>query len=152
MLEKNREKYLRNQKGFSIPELMVVLLVAAIILVLALPQMISSRRLMKFSAMQRQFSSTLIEARQEAMSQRRAVTFRYDDSIKRITIHGGSFGSFGDVKNKTVELSGFGVGRERDNLRQTDGRSDNRARRYDQSDGFGFKPCQCYVSARWLGA
>lgn len=109
MLEKNREKHLRNEKGFSLPELMVVLLVGAIILVLALPQIISSRRLMKFSATQRQFSSTLIEARQEAMSQRRAVTFRYDDSIKRITIHGGSFGSFGDVKNKTVGLSGFGV-------------------------------------------
>ncbi len=109
MIGKNREKFSRNEKGFSLPELLVVLLVAAIILVLALPQIISSRRLMKFSAIQRQVASTLAETRQEAMSQRRAITFRYDNTIKRITIHGGSFGAFGDVKNKTVELSGFGV-------------------------------------------
>ena len=109
MLRKKREKLLRNEKGFSLPELIVVLLIAGIILVLALPQIISSRRLMKFSSIQRQVASTLTETRQEAMSQRRAVTFRYDDAIKRITIHGGSFGVLGDVKNKTVELAGFGV-------------------------------------------
>lgn len=109
MLKRKRGKILRNEKGFSIPELMVVLLVASIILVLALPQMISSRRLMKFASIQRQFASTLNEARQEAMSQRRTVVFRYDDSIKKITIHGGSFGGFGDAKNKTFDLTGSGV-------------------------------------------
>jgi prepilin-type N-terminal cleavage/methylation domain-containing protein len=109
MLGKSRKKLLQNENGFSIPELMVVLLVGAIILVLALPQIISSRRLMKFSAMQKQFASTLAEARQEAMSQRRVVTFRYDDLIKRITIHGGSFGAFGDAANKTVDFTGNGV-------------------------------------------
>lgn len=109
MLERKRGKILRNEKGFSIPELMVVLLVAAIILVLALPQMISSRRLMKFASIQRQFASSLTEARQEAMSQRRTVVFRYDDSIKKITIHGGSFGGFGDPKNKTFDLTGSGI-------------------------------------------
>lgn len=109
MLRKKREKLLRNEKGFSLPELTVVLLVAGIILVLALPQIISSRRLMKFSSIQKQVASTLTETRQEAMSQRRAVTFRYDDTSKRITIHGGSFGAVGDAKNKIVELAGFGV-------------------------------------------
>jgi prepilin-type N-terminal cleavage/methylation domain-containing protein len=109
MLGKTREKFTRNQKGFSIPELLVVLLIAAIILALALPQIISSRRLMKFASIQRQVASTLTETRQEAMSQRRAVTFRYDNRNKRITIHGGSFGDFGNANNKIVELSGFGI-------------------------------------------
>ncbi|MET0751977.1 MAG: GspH/FimT family pseudopilin, partial [Pyrinomonadaceae bacterium] len=96
-------------KGFSLPELLIVLLVGAIILVLALPQLISSRRLMKFSAMQKQVSASLIEARQEAMSQRKAVTFCYDDRNKQLITYGGDFGAFGDAKNKVHNLTGFGV-------------------------------------------
>ena len=103
--EKNRTK----EKGFSLPEVIVVLLIGAILLVLALPQLISSRRLMKFSAMQRQVAASLIEARQEAMSQRRAVTFCYEDRNKQLIIYGGSFGAFGDPKNKVHDLTGFGV-------------------------------------------
>ena len=110
MLAVNTEKYLtKNNKGFSIPELLIVLLVGAIILVLALPQLISSRRLMKFSAMQKQVSASLIEARQEAMSQRRAITFCYDDRNKQLVVYGGSFGTFGDAKNKVSDLTGYGV-------------------------------------------
>lgn len=109
MLEKNRRKFLRDDKGFSVPELIIVLLVAGIILVLALPQIISSRRLMKFSSVQKQIASTLTETRQEAMSQRRAVSFRYDDTNKRLIMSGGSFGTFGNAQNKVIELQGFGV-------------------------------------------
>ncbi|HEY0427424.1 MAG TPA: GspH/FimT family pseudopilin [Pyrinomonadaceae bacterium] len=109
MLAVNRQKHLTKNRGFSIPELLIVLLVASIILVLALPQLISSRRLMKFSAMQRQVSASLIEARQEAMSQRRPITFCYDDRNKQLITYGGSFGAFGDAKNKVYNLSGFGV-------------------------------------------
>jgi prepilin-type N-terminal cleavage/methylation domain-containing protein len=104
-----KEKNSTKNRGFSIPELLIVLLVGAIILVLALPQLISSRRLMKFSAMQKQVSASLIEARQEAMSQRRAITFCYDDRSKQLITYGGSFGVFGDPKNKVYELTGFGV-------------------------------------------
>ena len=103
--EKNRTK----EKGFSLPELVIVILIAAILLVLALPQLISSRRLMKFTAMQRQVSASLIEARQEAMSQRRAITFCYEDRNKQLIIYGGSFGAFGDPKNKVHDLTGSGV-------------------------------------------
>jgi len=97
------------QKGFSLPELVVVLLVAAIILVLALPQVISSRRLFKFSGIQRQVATSLREARQEAMSQRKPVTFRFDNSNKEIVTYGGAFGALGDVKNVVVPLAGSGV-------------------------------------------
>ncbi|MGC2234816.1 MAG: GspH/FimT family pseudopilin [Pyrinomonadaceae bacterium] len=109
MLAVNKQKFLTKNKGFSLPELLIVLLVGAIILVLALPQLISSRRLMKFSAMQKQVSASLIEARQEAMSQRKAVTFCYDDRNKQLITYGGDFGAFGDAKNKVHNLTGFGV-------------------------------------------
>lgn len=100
---------LRRQKGFSLPELVVVLLVIAILLVLAMPQIISSRRLFRFSGFQRQVSTSLREARQEAMSQRKPVTFRYDNTSKYIITYGGDFGALGDAKNVVVPLTGSGV-------------------------------------------
>jgi len=110
MLAVKKEKNLtKNSRGFSIPELLIVLLVGAIILVLALPQLISSRRLMKFSAMQKQVAASMVEARQEAMSQRKPVTYVYDDRNKQLVIYGGSFGAFGDSTNKVYNLTGFGV-------------------------------------------
>ncbi len=105
----NKGIKLGKQKGFSLPELLVVLLVAAIILVLALPQILSSRRLFRFSGLQRQVATSLREARQEAMSQRKPITLRYDNANKRIITYGGSFGANGDPKNIVVELSGAGV-------------------------------------------
>lgn len=105
----NRQNKLSKQKGFSIPELIVVLLVAAIILVLALPQIMSSRRLFRFSGMQRQVATSLREARQEAMSQRKPITFRYDNSNKKIVTYGGSFGILNDPKNNVIALTGSGV-------------------------------------------
>lgn len=99
----------QSQKGFSLPELVIVLLVAAIILVLALPQIISSRRLFRFSGMQRQVAASLRDARQEAMSQRKPITFRYQDNKKQIIIYGGSFGSYGDQKNIVHEMTNSGL-------------------------------------------
>lgn len=109
MLRNREQKIFENEKGFSLPEIVVVLLVAGIILVIALPQLISANRRMKFSSIQRQVATSLTEARQEAMSQRRAITFRYDNSNKQITTYGGSFGSLGDSKNIRADLAGFGV-------------------------------------------
>ncbi len=104
-----REKLLRKSKGFSLPELLIVLLVVAIIVVLALPQIISSRSLFRFSGIQEQISASLIEARQEAVSQRRPITLRYDDANKRLITYGGSFGDLGDANNKIIALSGSGL-------------------------------------------
>jgi prepilin-type N-terminal cleavage/methylation domain-containing protein len=105
----NTQTILKRQKGFSLPELVIVLLVAAILVVLALPQIISSRRLFRFSGMQRQTIGSLREARQEAMSQRTAITFRYDDADKKIVIYGGSFGPLGNNKNRSVGIAGEGL-------------------------------------------
>lgn len=104
-----KKGFMRCQKGFSLPELVIVLLVAAILLVLALPQIISSSRLFRFSGLQRQIAASLRDARQEAMSQRKPITFRYQHNKKQIIIYGGSFGAYGDAKNITHEMTNSGL-------------------------------------------
>lgn len=105
-------KIKKKQQGFSLPELVVVLLVIAIITVLALPQIISSTRLFRFNGFQRQVTASLREARQAAMSQRKAVTLRYDHNKMQLITYGGSFGSLGDSKNQIYEITGNGVGKD----------------------------------------
>ncbi len=97
------------QKGFSLPELVIVLLVLAILVTLALPQVISSRRLFRFSALQRQVASSLRDARQDAMGQRTPVTFQYINGTKEVRIHGGKYGAAGDAKNLVLQMSGSGL-------------------------------------------
>lgn len=109
MITKSAIKRLNGQKGFSMPELLVVLLIISILVVLALPQLTASRRLFRFAGMQRQISASLTEARQEAVSQRAAVTFRYDNAAKRIIIYGGAFGTAGASTNKNLDLAGSGL-------------------------------------------
>lgn len=100
---------LKNQKGFSLPETLIVLIIIAILVVLALPQINSSRRLLRFSAIQRQIGSSLNEARQNAMSQRQPITFRYDDTNKRVVLYGGTFGNLGDAKNQKTDFATSGL-------------------------------------------
>lgn len=105
-LEKQKNK---TQKGVGLIEIVIVLLILAIIVVLALPQMISSRRLFRFSGLQRQISATLRDTRQEAMSQRKAITFRYDNVNKTMIVYGGNFGALGDGRNPIMPMSGDGL-------------------------------------------
>ena len=91
------------------PEVIIVLLVLTILITLALPQIISGRRLFRFSSMQRQIASSLVQARQDAMSERTAVTFRYDNANKRIIFFGGKYGVAGDSGNYVEEMSGSGL-------------------------------------------
>lgn len=106
---KLKAKNLIAQKGFSLIELVIVLLVLSILVTLALPQVISSRRLFRFSSMQRQTAALLTQARQEAMAERKAVTLRYDHASKRIILFGGKYGAVGDAKNLSEEMSGSGL-------------------------------------------
>lgn len=108
----NQLKLQKGQNGFSLPELVVVVFIIAIIGVLALPQITSSRRAFRFSGMQRQLAATLSETRQQAMSQRRAITFRYNDANKETIIYGGSFGVLNDPNNRVESLYGSGVSRD----------------------------------------
>lgn len=110
MLRLKKGKAKESQKGFSIPELLIVLILLSILAVLALPQIIASRRVFRFSGMQRQFVASLTDARQAAMTQRLPITFRYNDSTKKTTIYGGSFGAFGDKNNRVSDMTGSGLG------------------------------------------
>jgi Tfp pilus assembly protein FimT len=59
--------------------------------------------------MQRQIAASLTEARQEAMTQRRAISFHYKSATQEVIIYGGSYGALNSSKNKIEQLSGSGV-------------------------------------------
>lgn len=107
--EKGYNGAISKQSGFSLMELLIVLLVIAIIVVLALPQFMSSRRALKFSGIQRLMVSSLRDARQDAMTQRAYITVKYDDASKEMIVSGGTYGPPGDTRNRVIPLSGDGV-------------------------------------------
>jgi prepilin-type N-terminal cleavage/methylation domain-containing protein len=72
--------------GFSLIEILIVMGIAVILLVIALPTMMAQRRLMRFNSAAREFLVQLRYARQLAMSERQAITFQYDDATKEIKI------------------------------------------------------------------
>lgn len=83
-----RSKSYSSVRGFSLMELLVVVAMTGILSVIAVPQMLAQRRLMRSVAVSREIGAQLRYARQAAMSQRRAFTFQYDDSAKQIKIIG----------------------------------------------------------------
>lgn len=99
----------KNQSGFSVAELLIVFFIIGIIAVLALPQIMSSRRLFRFAGIQRMVVTALREARQEALSQRTPITLRYNNLNKTISIYGGRMGSIGDSKNRIFQFAGEGL-------------------------------------------
>jgi prepilin-type N-terminal cleavage/methylation domain-containing protein len=103
------KKKISQASGFSAVELIIVLLIISILIVIALPQIITSRRLVRFSNLQRQVTTTLREARQEAVSQRLSITVRYDDTNKRMLVYGGKFGGIGTPNNLLVNFADEGL-------------------------------------------
>ena len=79
-------KRFRSESGRSIVETLIVVAIAALLSSVALPQLLSARRLMRFNAMPRELAAQMRHARQQAMSQRQAVTFQYDNSTKTVKI------------------------------------------------------------------
>ncbi|HEX3143558.1 MAG TPA: hypothetical protein VHQ64_06270 [Pyrinomonadaceae bacterium] len=74
------------QDGRSVVEALMVLTIAGILTSVAVPQMLSARRLIRASSMAREVASQLRFARQTAMTQRQAITFQYDNSTKTVKI------------------------------------------------------------------
>jgi prepilin-type N-terminal cleavage/methylation domain-containing protein len=98
MIQKKDHQVRKNQRGVSIIEILIVLTITAILTAIAVPQLMSQRRLMRSSAVVREFMTQLRYARQLAMSQQEATatgpfrrvayTFQYNDALKQIRIIG----------------------------------------------------------------
>jgi Tfp pilus assembly protein FimT len=109
-----------SDSGRSLIEVLAVVAIASILTAVAVPQMISSRRLIRSASLPREIASQLRYARQQAMSQRQAFTFVYNDSAKQISIidhqatgaallnASGYPNTTGSVTNLTVPLGGGG--------------------------------------------
>jgi Tfp pilus assembly protein FimT len=110
-----------SHSGRSMVEMLAVVAIATILTAVAVPQVISARRLIRSSALPREIATQLRYARQQAMSQRQAFTFVYDDSAKQISIidHQASGGALliasgypntaGSITVLTVPVGGGGL-------------------------------------------
>jgi type II secretory pathway pseudopilin PulG len=105
----------------SLVELLLVLAMIVIVAAISLPSLIGSRRLIRSSAIPRQILTEMRLARQQAMTQRRAVTVQYDDQNKRLVVinHRASGAALlaaagypqtaGSVQEKVISLADSGV-------------------------------------------
>ena len=76
----------RSQSGRSVIEMLTVVAIAALLTAMAVPQLINARRLVRSTTLTREIASQLRFTRQQAMTQRQAFTFQYDNSTKTIKI------------------------------------------------------------------
>src|SRR2546425_7237013 len=85
-LATEKDRRWHSNSGGSVIEALMVVTIAAVLMAVTLPQIISARRLTRSAALPREIATQLRFARQQAMSQRQAFTFQYDDTTKQITI------------------------------------------------------------------
>lgn len=85
----------RSPSGYSIVETLIVMALIVVLSALAVPQLISERRLTRSIGVTREILSQMRLARQLAMSQRQAFTFQYNNAMKQISIidHNSNLGS-----------------------------------------------------------
>jgi prepilin-type N-terminal cleavage/methylation domain-containing protein len=108
-------------RGVSLVELLLVLAMIVIVAAISLPSLVGSRRLIRSTAIPRQILTEMRLARQQAMTQRRAVTVQYDDQMKRLVVinHRASGAALltaagypqtaGSVQEKVISLADSGV-------------------------------------------
>jgi prepilin-type N-terminal cleavage/methylation domain-containing protein len=116
--QKKSDKLFR-MRGFSLVEMIIVLLLLAILAAVAIPELIMSRKLWQFAGMKQQIVASLREARQLAISQNRRITLQYNDTTKTLRIFDdnsnitpppdGGVGPINDSRNKIVRLDINGV-------------------------------------------
>jgi type II secretory pathway pseudopilin PulG len=72
--------------GWSLIESLIAIAMMMILTLIAIPQIVSSRRMFRMAGIPREIVSALRLARQRAMSERQAFTFQYDDVTKQICV------------------------------------------------------------------
>lgn len=99
----------RSAKGFTVIELVIVLAIISILGAISVQQLVGSRRLIRSAAVTREVVSALRDARQMAISQRRAITFQYDDTNKQINIinHGADGNGVGISGTDVLTASNY---------------------------------------------
>lgn len=105
----------------SLLELVIVLAMIVIVAAISLPSLIGARRLVRSSTIPRQILTEMRAARQQAMTQRRAITVQYDDQNKQLVVinhrasgpallnAGGYPQTAGSVQEKVISLADSGV-------------------------------------------
>ena len=74
------------EDGRTVIEALIVVVIATLIGSIAIPQMLAGRRLQRSTVLAREVLAQLRYTRQQAMTQRQAFTFQYDNSTKTIKI------------------------------------------------------------------
>ena len=96
------ETTVRNsESGRTVIETLIVITIACLLTSVAVPQMIAGRRLLRSANLPREIAAQMRYTRQQAMSQRQAFTFQYDNSTKTIRIF--------DHNNTSCNMTGVEV-------------------------------------------
>lgn len=74
------------ERGFTLTEMVIVVGAIAIIAAIGIPQVVGARRMIRSVGLTREMAGGLRDARQMAISRRRAVTFQYDDDAKVVKL------------------------------------------------------------------
>jgi Tfp pilus assembly protein FimT len=102
-------------------EVLIIMAMIGVIIAAALPQLISSQRLVRSAAIPRQVMTEMRLARQQAMTQRQAFTVQYDGVNKQLVVinhqasgaalltQPGYPNTVGSVQDRVIQLSGSGV-------------------------------------------
>jgi Tfp pilus assembly protein FimT len=72
--------------GFSTIDILIVVALIGVLTALAVPQFIGQRRLIRSAALTREFITQIRLARQQAMSQREAITLQYHHAQRRLVL------------------------------------------------------------------
>lgn len=105
MKEVEKRKYssvLKSQKGFSVPELLIVFLIATILCVLAIPQLSASLKLNRINTLNAAIATKLAEARIQAIKRNSQVSLKINFQNRRIWIEAGG-AQIGGSENYTSE-------------------------------------------------
>lgn len=76
----------RGERGMSMIELCVVMGIMAVVMIVAVPQLIDARRSMRAAMIPTEVKAQLRFARQTALGRRRAITFQYRTDVHEISI------------------------------------------------------------------
>lgn len=93
---------LKSEKGFSLPEILVVSLIAAILCIIAIPQLSASLKLNRINTLNSAIASKLAEARIQAIKRNSQVSLKINFQNRKIWIEAGG-AQIGGSENYTPE-------------------------------------------------